>query len=151
MNKGSEELRFNTINKFQEKANTEYQRAWATLKCEPTAWSRTEMLMLFQTASGYVKIIDEALSKLEKLENALTPPTADEVIKALSEYFKGLTGVWYDKKTKSFIHLQYGRNEVISRCFEARLNDKRVTVIVTLPPHLITMIGKFYESLEGRK
>ena len=87
----------------------------------------------------------------EDVVKSLTPPTADEVIKALSEYFKGLTGVWYDKKTKSFIHLQYGRNEVISRCFEARLNDKRVTVIVTLPPHLITMIGKFYESLEEEK
>ena len=85
------------------------------------------------------------------IKKALTPPTADEVIKALSEYFKGLTGVWYDKKTKSFIHLQYGRNEVISRCFEARLNDKRVNGIVTLPPHIITLIGKFYESLEGEK
>ena len=97
---------------------------------------------------------DESASAIEWhgiLKQALTPPTADEVIKALSEYFKGLTGVWYDKKTKSFIHLQYGRNEVISRCFEARLNDKRVTVIVTLPPHLITMIGKFYESLEEEK
>lgn len=82
------------------------------------------------------------------LKDHLTPPTADEVCKALSEYFKGLTGVWYDKKTKSFIHLQFGRNEVISRCFEARLNDKRVTVIVTLPPHLITLIGRFYEGLE---
>lgn len=80
---------------------------------------------------------DDAVAIVRK---ALTPPTSDEVCKALSEYFGERIGnVFYVEKTKIFRSEAYvNLGEYL---FDSEYLDK-------IPPHLITMIGKFYESLD---
>ena len=71
------------------------------------------------------------------IKQALTPPTADEVSKALSEYLK--CEVRYDDETFIANRIEhiivYKSNMLKGLKFE-----------YVLPPHLITMIGQFYEA-----
>lgn len=86
-------------------------------------------------------------TEISIVEQALTPPTPDEVCNALSEYFK-LRTYEYDIVQKKFKRV-FSKNEyyyIVN--FDINGNIKLFEV---LPPHLITMIGKFYESLEGEK
>ena len=110
-----------------------------------------------------VQIIDKvvdiklALYRLDKLE---TPPTSDDVCKALSEYYKtnvfcrkhehqdvpaiGSTFIdtFYYLKIKTDVNgIEYKTERIIV------LGDSvDVSLNASLPPHLITMIGRFYES-----
>lgn len=68
---------------------------------------------------------------------ALTPPTADEVCKALSEFID--REVTYDDAKKDFV--DECRNSVEHFLFDSYH-------LKNIPPHLITMIGRFYERLE---
>ena len=85
------------------------------------------------------------------LKKALTPPTVEEVCAALSEYLEREVKI---SKEKSFYYSQ------ISHCGEVDeiicgygWEDTHYTIgfEIDLPPHIITMIGKFYESLEEEK
>ncbi len=81
-------------------------------------------------------------TEISIVERALTPPTADEVIKALSEYYGRKVvfrdnAFWY--KTIIF------NNEIWVR--EVSLKD----LSKDNRGDLITMIGKFCESLDGKK
>ena len=75
------------------------------------------------------------------IEQALTPPTAEEVCKALSEYYgfevmyKGLD--FFPKERLSCL-----------TCVVAMV-DGCIDFADPLPPHLITLIGRFYEGVEG--
>lgn len=87
------------------------------------------------------------------LLKALTPPTADEVCKALSKWVKGnIPDIWNYK-----VYYDTGGFHYYNNCdFEEYLVeyeriDKAITLSVFLPPHLVEMIGKFYESLEEIK
>jgi hypothetical protein len=76
------------------------------------------------------------------LEKYLTPPTADEVIKALSEYYGRKVvfrdnAFWY--KTIIYDNEQWVREVSLKDLSKDNRGD------------LITMIGKFYESLEAEK
>jgi predicted phosphoribosyltransferase len=87
--------------------------------------------ILFDDGTDFGASMLEAISDLEK---ALTPPTDDEVCKALSEHYH--IKVEYDKRFKQFEseHTWY-----------AELRDG-LLYIDELPPHLITLIGRFYEG-----
>ena len=80
------------------------------------------------------------------IKKALTPPTADEVCMALSEWL--ITKVVYKHKTKTFYLKQSTFNvELVSYYYD---KDRKDYVIhfefaEPLPPHLITLIGRFYE------
>ena len=69
---------------------------------------------------------------------ALKPPTADEVCEVLGKHTMFLTA--YDKHKKEF----FDSNGYICYLSNGRIyfND------FALPPHLITLIGKFYEGVE---
>ena len=67
-----------------------------------------------------------------KLEQALTPPTADEVCKALGEH--------YDRKVK-YINKRFRR--FYSNCDRNEIIDLQSLIRF---PHLITLIGRFYEG-----
>ena len=73
---------------------------------------------------------------------SLTPPTADEVCQALSEHFK--EKVVYVELERAFKFTEGNRKGgYLTRC-----NKYHNTYGITgyaLPPHLITMIGRFYE------
>ena len=86
--------------------------------------------------------------ELEYIKKALTPPTADEVCKALSEYYKW--EVSYSNERHN--HMFYFEE---SKLGVLRLLNNGVYFIQSdyhktnaLPPHLITLIGRFYEGLE---
>jgi len=98
---------------------------------------RIQNLQLLEPA--YQKLL---LSPLPPIYiKALAPPTQDEVCKALSEYLPHLNEITYNKKTKCFENDGYSDilNNILFDC----------NYIEDLPPHLITMIGRFYESLES--
>lgn len=79
---------------------------------------------------------DYGIGLYEEIKKYLTPPTADEVCKALSEYlgYNVIYGTHY-----TFV----GENEIC--WFE---HGRVVFNMYDLPPHLITLIGRFYEGLE---
>ena len=78
--------------------------------------------------------IINVFSKVSSYINAT--PTAEEVCKALSEY-TGLT-VKIDK-TRATIYCKAGTI--------VQYENGYMKITATLPPHLITLIGKFYEGV----
>lgn len=89
----------------------------------------------------------EILHRIEKSHNfespslrqALTPPTADEVCEALSEYFIDKY-ICVDNK-----FYNYGGNEPKAVIYKINCS---VVIRYDLPPRIITLIGRFYEGLE---
>lgn len=99
--------------------------------------------ILKQFTLGGIYKFDE----LNKIEKALTPPTADEVCEALSEYFD--RNVYYESG-----RFLYRKEEFYNQPFIIAYKYKSGLVELTknvLPPHLITLIGRFYEGLEKLK
>lgn len=73
----------------------------------------------------------------------LTPPTEQEVCKALSGYFeqdvKYISGMFYYGEDLQF-------TEICDTTIEDLNGNQLYNIYLHLPPHLITMIGKLYES-----
>ena len=69
-----------------------------------------------------------------KLEQALTPPTQEEVCKVLSEYMN--EPVWFDENNDIRISAQW---------LVKKINTYGLNFMIVLPPHLITMISRFFE------
>ena len=72
------------------------------------------------------------------IEKALTPPTEEEVCKALSEFLETTVRYvekmkWFSERKRTLVWLQPNGN---------------ISVIVLLPSHLIDLIGRFYEGVE---
>jgi hypothetical protein len=71
---------------------------------------------------------------------SLTPPTEKEVCEALKSYFEHYVGkIFYDNESKSF------RDEINPNLVEYLFD---ITYLKNIPPHLITLIGRFYEGVE---
>jgi hypothetical protein len=77
----------------------------------------------------------------DKIKQALTPPTADEVCKALSDYYGKEVKV--DKRYNNTTFVCDGRNIAWVD------NNGSVQINQPKPPHLITLIGRFYAGLEN--
>lgn len=98
--------------------------------------------ILKQFTLGGIYKFDE----LNKIEKALTPPTADEVCEALKDFFKNskyhnyIDTVYYSDKGKYFYTEDEQRN-LIEMIFDNYY-------VHEIPPHLIIKIGRFYEGLE---
>ncbi len=83
------------------------------------------------------------LSDCNDLKNYLTPPTADEVCKALSGWFD--EKFYYDVNQKEFYTKALnGQHSVV----KLKKNEIHFGGWYTMPPHLITLIGRFYEAQE---
>lgn len=88
--------------------------------------------------------IENALTELETLKRY---PTSDEVCEALSKWIEenaifSPSEVYYDDKKQSF---EVGKYEP-SVCYK---DDEMIWFNwFRLPPHLITLIGRFYEGME---
>ena len=108
-----------------------------------------EALEVIEDERYSLPILGDFDDAVKIIRQALTPPTAEEVCEALSEWFKKskyhsyIDTVFYSEKGKYF----YTEGEKIS-LIEMIFDNYYIHQI---PPHLITMIGKFYESLEGEK
>ena len=84
-------------------------------------------------------LISEYQHLADTVEKALTPPTAEEVCKALSEYY----GFEVVHEGLDFIpKIEHYYYEIVS------VADDCVVFATPLPPHLITLIGRFYEGVE---
>ena len=107
---------------------------------------------LFSNLDKYMGYYDEQDCHVENggeldydlVKKALTPPTADEVCKALSDYF-GFNYYYQDE----FFYKSDGNKYVyllkVSGFTEIQLYDGH------LPPRLVTLIGRFYEGLEDER
>lgn len=87
---------------------------------------------------------DESASAIEwhnTLKQALTPPTSEEVCEVLSEYFIDKY-ICVDNK-----FYNYGGNEPKAVIYKIECG---VVIKYALPPHLITLIGRFYEGMEKK-
>jgi 1,4-dihydroxy-2-naphthoyl-CoA synthase len=117
--------------------------------------------------NGYYKQFTHSEAKIDEDYNmvleALTPPTADELCKAMSNYFKKWNSSGYRTSTieyksylKAFFFLSGGdkkedRGKDKTICFmESFLGDTHIRFFEDLPPHLITLIGRFYEGVEKK-
>lgn len=88
--------------------------------------------------------INSNVSKyMDSLKSILTPPTADEVCKALSGWFD--EKFYYDVNQKEFYTKALnGQHSVV----KLKKNEIHFGGWYTMPPHLITLIGRFYEAQE---
>ena len=84
----------------------------------------------------------ELLNKLDVLRPLILCPTEKEMGDLLSEEIDDDVILFNDE---DFIAVGKGRVIV------SKFNNGEILTQVSLSPHLITMIGKFYESLEGEK
>lgn len=81
------------------------------------------------------ELIDKAFNIVQQ---ALIPPTQEEVCEALSDYLG--ENVLFDRVIRMFI---YYPNKFITT---SNKGYNIYSIQMTLPPHLITMIGRFYEG-----
>ena len=79
------------------------------------------------------------------LVEALTPPTADEVCEALSEWYMSYD-VRYDESEYAFYFITDGRRSNITDIDSLGM----LSINTFLQPNLITLIGRFYEGI-GKK
>lgn len=95
----------------------------------------------------YAKILrNEKLCVYDQIiiKQALTPPTEQEVCEALGEYLE--RKVTYNASYQSFNDLIDGKWMRI-----ATLTRGKVSITLYLPPHLITLISRFYEKESERE
>ena len=78
-----------------------------------------------------------------KVIEYLTPPTAEEVCKALQEvYRKDMMDISYNKECNWFYYAEYSDMDKI-----VYIDDwGNLSMDKPYPPHLITLIGRFYEK-----
>ena len=84
----------------------------------------------------------------DHLVKYLTPPTDKDVVMALLKHFDKKI-FFYDEISRTFKEVHLTRNDEYVSYFR----DGTITINVNygLPPHLITLIGRFYEGLEAKK
>ena len=82
----------------------------------------------------------ELLNRLDVLRPLIIFPTEKEMCDLLSEEVDDDVILFNDE---DFVAVGKGRVIV------SKFSNGEILTQVSLPPHLITMIGKFYESLEG--
>ena len=100
---------------------------------------------------------------LARVKKALTPPTEQEVCEALSEWYGA--DIKHDYHQHDDINEVYMHDQFYFRKIKRDIDGKQYTIhksIVVgdenglsfnayLPPHLITLIGRFYESKGGKR
>ena len=80
------------------------------------------------------------------VKNALTPPTEEEVCKALSEYLKGK--VIY-KNSDFYVVGDDWKEFLIGLTKDEKGNYVIDFWVDNFPPHIVIMVGRFYEGKNG--
>ena len=92
------------------------------------------------------------VSKLfNEVSKTLTPPTSDEVCKALSELTPHGQNVLFDELEKSFYYESVHYNGFEDEKYITQLTHYQNGELIIrhgYKPHLIILIGRFYEGLE---
>lgn len=95
-------------------------------------------------ARGYKTMLHHLLTGIDFDEGLEKPPTVEEVCEALSEQLKSTIVLRKNKHGFTFNYAGTGKT-IIS------LNYNLLNIKAQLPPHLITLIGRFYEGLEVKE
>ena len=94
------------------------------------------------------RLIDD----LETIERLLTPPTSEEVCKALSEHdeidVKHERGENLDVFYYGIIKHDMNHKEYIQKRIICIGDNSEINLNASLPPHLIELIGRFYGGLK---
>ena len=98
-----------------------------------------DYIQLQRKREEYTSILQMRYDLLKsELEALKKPPTVDEVCKALSELLDDNVILFYGDfvatKTNRVVVCKFDNNEILTE--------------ISLPPNLITLIGRFYEGLE---
>ena len=100
------------------------------------------------------RLVDGAINSnvskyMDSLKSILTPPTADEVCEALSKYMKEEVKYIPHRLKKNGFYLVDSGIYLVSLGYDNQVNFSCNDWIKfnTLPPSLITLIGRFYEGL----
>lgn len=91
--------------------------------------------------------VNEIFETAPKIKQALTPPTQEEVCKALSRYYN--LPVKFHLQHNCFVIVK-GYDHIIVVEQEVKKNNVRFNskkALPALPPNLVTMIGRFYEGV----
>jgi hypothetical protein len=114
---------------------------------------------MYKTEIAMKQNIKTAIECAIELEEALTPPTEDEVCKALSKWFG--TQVFYEEdpfeeRPNMFIkrslfyygkkRLDMNKKEYTHKSIIVIGSEDLITFNSQLPPHIIEMIAKFYKG-----
>ena len=91
----------------------------------------------------YLEIIRKTADELERL---LTPPTAEEVCEAIGKHYKldDYESCLFDVNTKNIVVNRWAEKIHIVWFYKGEIRINQY-----LPPHLITLIGRFYEGVEN--
>lgn len=96
----------------------------------------------------YYEEIEQALTELEALKK---PPAVEEVCMELSRHYKEQVSYSNERHNHHFYFEKYRLGIVMLLHENIKFIQGDFHKTNELPPHLITLIGKFYESLEGEK
>ena len=88
------------------------------------------------------------MDDLREIKKALTPPTADEVCEALSEYLQRKVNIYSDNTFYYTEQRQIGECDEIICGYGWENEHHTIAFEIDLPPNLITLIGRFYEGVE---
>ena len=86
----------------------------------------------------------------QRLLSILTPPTYDEVCEALSEYLQREVKMYSDNTFYYTEQRQIGECDEIICGYGWENEHHTIAFEFDLPPHLITLIGRFYEGVEKK-
>jgi len=87
-----------------------------------------------------LRIVELLPDESDALKQAITPPTADEVCKTLSEYFN-LPNVTY----RNGAFYEHEGFHIVTKTCEGNISFNHFRNVT---PRLITLIGRFYEEQE---
>jgi hypothetical protein len=92
--------------------------------------------------------IAEAFATLQELVDQASRPTADEVCKALSEHLERNVKMDIDNTFYYSDKNGLGEYDEIICGYGWGHEHHTIAFEIDLPPHLITLIGRFYEGVE---
>jgi hypothetical protein len=127
------ELRFSKMEEFHNRATTEELQALALISCEPTWFKDEKQYMLYETAPIALEII----------KKALTPPTEDEVCRALSKELG---------QEIMYINNGYKNGFANENIFVVMFRNERICFVNreyfdhNYNPKTLELISRFYES-----
>ena len=122
------------------------KETYTHIKREKENKSSLELLEIVMYGNEHQRAIGEVDQAYEDLKQALTPPTEQEVCEALGEFLN--KKVYYEESP--YIVFSLGLPVTSDNYIIERQDNGTIVfnldILEYYPPHLITLIGRFYEG-----